>query len=258
MYQFYKAQGLGNDFVIFIDQDIQTDHSKLSKKIADRRFGVGCDQIIFLDTQQHIPVITFFNADGSQAESCGNGTRCTAFLYMQLFQCEEVTFSSLGGDLFCRQADSNMVSVQLKMPIIKGDIPLTPSDVFFNSAVYVDVGNPHLIILDPVEDFLTFGRNLEHHPAFPHRTNVGFARVMGPHHINLKVWERGSGPTLACGSGACAAAVAAYHKGLCSTRIDVNQPGGVLHIDIQKDAIIQTGHVEIIFKAEFLQSFLSE
>ncbi|CAO5674195.1 MAG: Diaminopimelate epimerase [Holosporales bacterium] len=248
MYEFYKAHGLGNDFVIFVDQNIGEDLNAFSKKIADRRFGIGCDQIIFLNTQKSVPTISFYNADGSQAESCGNGTRCAASLYMQLFQRDHITLESVAGPLFCEKKDANLVSVTLTLPVLKGDVALSPKDVFLNPGVYVDVGNPHLVILDPVDDFMTFGKDLEHHPDFPARTNVGFARVINSQQIELKVWERGAGPTLACGSGACAAAFAAFHKGLCARNVRVVQPGGILNIEIKDNTLVQTGPTEIIFK----------
>lgn len=255
MYEFYKTHGLGNDFVIFIDQNIIENLTNFSKKVADRRLGIGCDQVIFLNTTQSIPTLSFYNADGSQAEACGNGTRCAALLYMQLFDVDHVTFASIAEHLLCQKKEGDLIQVTLSLPKLKGDIPLFPNDVFLNPGVYVDVGNPHLVILDPVDDFMTFGKDLEHHPAFPARTNVGFAHVINAQYIDLKVWERGSGPTLACGSGACAAAFAAFHKGLCAKKIQVCQPGGILHIDILDDALIQTGAAEIVFKGALLKHF---
>lgn len=247
MIPFYKAQGLGNDFVIFLDVNIPYDKKDFSKKIADRRYGVGCDQVIFIESEESVN-ISFFNADGSEAESCGNGTRCAALLYMKEKNLSKIQFKSLGGYLDCQKIGEQDVEVKLKKPIIKGDVDLYPRDVFFKPGVHVDVGNPHLVILDPVEDFLAFGKDLENHPHFPERTNVGFATVLDSQNIKLNVWERGSGPTLACGSGACAAAIAAVYKGFCTQTLFVHQPGGILHIQIYDDYLTQTGHAEIVFK----------
>ncbi|MBP9752825.1 MAG: diaminopimelate epimerase [Proteobacteria bacterium] len=255
MYPFYKMQGLGNDFAIFLNnpdfKDPLFDFKSFTTFVADRRFGIGCDQIIFVDQETHF--IRFFNADGSEAESCGNGTRCAADLLLKLEHKEEVTLDSKGGTLVCKRVN-NLISVILKKPIIKGDIPLFPEDVFLKSGVFVDVGNPHLVLLDPLDDFLNFGPELENHPYFPNRTNVGFANVKDANTIDLKVWERGSGLTKACGSGACAAAIAAYEKGFCESTILVQQSGGNLVIEIGEDTITKIGPSELIFEGKLMKT----
>jgi diaminopimelate epimerase len=257
MYAFHKMQGLGNDFVIFNDHldfhHPSFDFSNLSKKVAQRRVNVGCDQVIFLqkNSSGH-PSIRFFNGDGSEAENCGNGTRCAAKLYMNENSLETVTFTSLGGNLSCFKEADDKISVTSKKPTIVGDITLTPQDIFTQPGTHVNVGNPHLVILETVEDFLSYGSMLENHGAFPNKTNVGFASVMNRDHIKLQVWERGTGPTLACGSAACAAAVAAYSKGLCKAEVQITQPGGVLQISIQASTITQKGPADFVFKGELL------
>jgi diaminopimelate epimerase len=256
MYPFYKMQGLGNDFVIFNDHPdfycTTFDFSGLSQKVAQRRFNVGCDQVIFIQKNKNTsPSIRFFNGDGSEAENCGNGTRCAAKLYMKENNLETVTFSSLGGYLTCFE-DNGKISVSSKKPIIEGDIALTPQDIFTQPGIHVNVGNPHLVILETVEDFLSYGAMLENHDAFANKTNVGFASIMNTDHIYLQVWERGTGPTLACGSGACAAAMAAYSKGLCKANVFVTQPGGSLEININDLTIRQKGPAEFVFKGEMI------
>jgi diaminopimelate epimerase len=262
MYPFYKMHGLENDFVIFFD------HSNIENplfniktfciNVAKRRLGIGCDQIIFIDTKRkENPYIRFFNADGSEAEVCGNGTRCAAKLFMQKFETSSVTFDSLGGQLICKPSpERDEITVTFKKPTIIGDISLYPEDVFLRTGTHVDVGNPHLVILDPREDFLSFGPDLEKHPSFPNRTNVGFATVRNSKTIDLKVWERGAGITQACGSGACAAAFAAYEKGLCEKIISVYQPGGMLSIQINEETISQTGPAELTFEGILALSYL--
>lgn len=257
MYSFYKMHGIGNDFVIFDDHDdfYQPffDFSTLSKKVSQRRLSIGCDQIIFILKQpDQNPFIRFFNNDGSEAENCGNGTRCAAKFYMQKHSLQKITFDSLGGALVCSITGNQMVEVISSIPVINGDIPLYPQDVFKQPGIHVNVGNPHLVILDPVDDFLSFGAMLENHPAFPHKTNVGFAKIQHTSLIHLQVWERGTGPTLACGSGACAAAMAAFSKGLCHNSIQVQQPGGTLTIQINQYQISQTGPAEFVFKGTTL------
>ncbi|CAO5678138.1 MAG: Diaminopimelate epimerase [Holosporales bacterium] len=251
MYSFYKMQGLGNDFAIFLDhpdfKNPQFDFKTFTAFVADRRLGVGCDQIIFIFNDNNL--IRFFNADGSEAESCGNGTRCAAKLLIDLQNLDTVVFNSLGGTLVCKK-EGDLISVKIKKPLIKGDVPLVPEDVFLRSGIFVDVGNPHLVLLDPAEDFLNFGPDLEKHPFFPNRTNVGFANVKDAKTIDLIVWERGAGITKACGSGACAAAVAAFSKGVCEDKLLVRQSGGNLNIEIHHDFVIQIGPAQLIFEGK--------
>lgn len=255
MYTFYKMQGLGNDFVIFCDHpdfySSSFDFSKLSKNISQRRLNIGCDQVIFIQNNEtNFPTIRFFNGDGSEAENCGNGTRCAAKLYMKENNVETVTFASLGGNLTCFKEENGKISVTSKKPIVEGDIPLTPQDIFTQPGIHINAGNPHLVILEDVDDFLSYGAMLEKHEAFPNNTNVGFASIINTEHINLQVWERGTGPTFACGSAACAAAMAAYSKGLCKANVQIKQPGGILDIYIQTLTITQKGPADFVFKGE--------
>lgn len=258
MYSFYKMHGIGNDFVIFDEHnDFYSpffDFSALSKKVAQRRLAVGCDQIIFvLNKTEGKSSIRFFNSDGSEAENCGNGTRCAAMHYMKKNHTPSVCFESLGGDLICKKIDDHTVSVTSKKPLIIKDVTLHPQNVFTQPGIHVNVGNPHLIILDPVDDFLSFGAMLENHPEFPNKTNVGFAKIINTDTINLQVWERGTGPTLACGSAACAAVTAAHFKGLCKNTVIVKQPGGELKITIDNHTITQEGFIQFVFKGELIQ-----
>ena len=257
MYSFYKMHGIGNDFIIFDDhEDFYSpffDFSTLSKKVAQRRLAVGCDQVIFiLKKTERKSTIRFFNNDGSEAENCGNGTRCAAMHFMQKNKTSSVRFESLGCELICKKINDHSVSVNSKKPSIIKDVILHPQDVFKQPGIHVNVGNPHLVILDPVDDFLSFGAMLENHTDFKNKTNVGFANVVNTDTINLQVWERGTGPTLACGSAACAAVTAAHFKGLCKNVVTVKQPGGKLKITIDSHTITQEGPIKFVFKGQLL------
>ena len=232
-FPFMKACALGNDFVMvpgsFLppDQEFKT----LSIRLADRRYGIGCDQVIYwyeLDSP-HSWHVRFFNADGSEAESCGNGTRCVAKFLMDKNNIDSLQLQTLGGVLQCHLLEPHQVSVDYPPPFYDCTV-----DIGFVKAqpVYVNVGNPHLVCFvednfdDKVWGPLLETRLHQSHSGYPERVNVGFATVVEGDILNLRVWERGAGFTPACGTGACAAAVAARARGFWKGDGMVRQQGG--------------------------------
>ncbi len=247
--EFIKAQGLGNDFVMLINPNVlANDLSDLSRRLADRRYGVGCDQVIIaVDANDHIKV-RFFNADGSEAESCGNGSRCIAKYLMQQKQQDSITLETLGGILKC-QLENDMVTIEMPFPTVEIlDGPQSLGHLSTPEAVAVTVGNPHLVcFVDNVDSVSQYGEGLENHPTFPLRTNVDFVKILDSGHLQLKVWERGAGVTPACGSGACASMVAAYAHKKVDQKVRVSQSGGDLWIQWDGQQLFMTGPGVIVF-----------
>lgn len=244
---FVKAYGLGNDFVL-----LQGDMNLDLRQIADRRYGIGCDQIIYYKhIESNVFDLRFFNQDGSSAEACGNGTRCAAIWLMKTHHLTSCILETQGGQLFGDLIDVNMVRISYPLPRMERDV-VTPEIRGTTDAVFV--GNPHLVCFTEHmdEEFETMGPSLESHPYFPNRTNVDFARILEPQVIELRVWERGTGKTPACGTGACATAFAAHTRGLVSSApIEVRQIGGNLSIEITHDRLLMTGPAVIVFEGKF-------
>ncbi len=248
--EFSKLHGLGNDFVVIdgIGQMVSLDPERI-RCIAHRHYGVGCDQLLIVEASDR-PDADFryriFNADGSEAEQCGNGARCfAAFVrHRGLTDKDEITLETLSGLLRVRFIDGGLLAVDMGVPKwAPADIPflseheseIYPIDVDGESRQIsvVAMGNPHAVL--QVEsareaDVARLGPLIESHEAFPNRANVGFMEVRDPHRVRLRVFERGSGETLACGSGACAAVVAGRRQGLLGERVSVELPGGSLLI----------------------------
>ena len=252
--------GLGNDFVVI---DARTGPVAMTearvRAIADRHAGIGCDQLIMIGDAPDADVsMQIFNADGSEVEACGNATRC-----VPLFVGRDVTIRTTAGLLDARLIDGG-ASVDMGAPRFEWDaIPLAYAmDTLTMPASWedlpapaaVNVGNPHIIFfvedLDavPVE---RLGPLIEQDPLFPQRVNVNFAQVVGENHIRLIVWERGAGLTRACGTGACATAVAAIRRKLARGPVTVTLPGGDLVIDWRPGGSIQmTGPATHVFDGE--------
>lgn len=263
---FRKMNGLGNDFVVLDARarDIPMTEDA-ARAIADRETGVGCDQLIVFGPPRGTPADTYmriWNWDGSEVEACGNATRCVADILLTETGRDEVGIDSPGGLLKCRRAGEGLVVADIGAPRLKWDeIPLAeefrdtrmielqvgPIDApLLHSPSVVNVGNPHCIFwVDDIEahDLERFGPMLENHPIFPERANISLAQVTASDALTLKVWERGVGLTRACGTAACAAAVAAARKKLTGRSVDVTLPGGVLHIEWREsdDHILMTG-----------------
>ncbi len=257
---FIKMHGLGNDFVI-VDarQEPFTPGEAARRRIADRRFGAGCDQLVILEPGQNGAELSlrFYNPDGGEAGACGNGTRCAASLVMAETGAESLNIATLGGLLHAEAAAPGTISVDMgeaktgwrdiplarEMETLHLDLAAGP----LRDPVATGMGNPHATFF--VEDLgaidmATLGPKLGHDALFPERANIGVAQVTGPDRLRLRVWERGAGLTLACGSGACAATVAAARRGLTGRAITLDLDGGTLHVDWREDGhVVMTGPV---------------
>ncbi|MBF0380531.1 MAG: diaminopimelate epimerase [Magnetococcales bacterium] len=260
---FIKMHGLGNDFVVF-------DHTKnpheitaeLAARLADRRFGVGCDQVIQLlaPTQNRAAVhaeMRIYNGDGSQAEMCGNAARCVAKYLRQTLNLptETLTIQTLAGLIKIQPKGGGLEAVDMGKPIYgKAGEPIKTKTGTEYKFTQVSMGNPHCVIFLPTLDGFPLaqeGSLLESHKRFPHRTNVEFVQVIDPKKIHMRVWERGAGITLACGTGACAAAVAAVLNGHTQREVVVKLDGGDLDILWRSDDhVIMTGPATISFHGE--------
>lgn len=250
---FIKMHGAGNDFVII---DARETPFPLGKKgvvlVCDRHKGVGCDQLIV--TKKSLKADCFmqiFNADGSESASCGNATRCVAWLLMQQTGHENVTVETKAGVLSATAAPGGEVIVDMGTAALGWqDIPLAKElntlhlgigRETLQDPVGVSMGNPHAVffVLDAAAvDLPRLGPALEHDPLFPQRANIGVAQIISKTEIRLRVWERGAGETMACGSGACAAVVAANRRNLTDNKVKVHLPGGMLTIEWKEN-----GHV---------------
>lgn len=252
---FRKMHGLGNDFVII---DARTESITLNeqdlREIADRRRGVGCDLITILEGSQHADVrAQFFNADGSESGACGNATRCVADIVMSESGLDSCTIAVSDGILSCQRIGDLMVEVDMGAAKDVADLDLAYGAV--SNPVSVNMGNPHCVFfVDKLEDIDVegLGAYFEVHKAFPHRTNVEFVQVIDKGHLRQKTWERGVGVTEACGSGACAVAVAALRRGLSDAKVNVELDGGILHMQVREsdDHVLMAGPVAYVFDGE--------
>ena len=269
-FQFTKMHGIGNDFVVIdcINQQISLS-AEQARLIADRRYGVGCDQILLVEAPRSDDVAfgyRILNADGSEVNQCGNGARCFARFVVdqQLTDAAEIAVETASGVLVLSLLADGQVKVNMGVP------ELEPAKIPFDAPQYqnsysldvegepvslcaVSMGNPHAVLLVDDADSAAveiLGAKLESHPAFPQRVNVGFMQVVSDHHIRLRVFERGAGETLACGSGACAAVVAGRLLNQLSEQVKVDLPGGQLMIEWSGEGspVTMTGPVATVFK----------
>ena len=274
---FEKYQGNGNDFVIIdsrgneLYKNYKTNKIMDIKKICNRQFGVGADGVIFIEepNKDNYAKMIIFNSDGSEAQMCGNGIRCLVeYLHVNDSMNNkniEYKIETKAGLKIAKYINDE-ITVKMGVPILEcQNIPTTiekkinsiPSHEFiekdFNKMGYaVGMGNPHLIFF--VEDLESIalsrlGPIFEKNELFPEKTNVHFCQILNRDNIKVKVWERGAGPTLACGTGACAIHVAAYKLGLCNSQTIVSLPGGNLKIDWSKDdcEVMMTGNAKKVF-----------
>jgi len=264
---FRKMHGAGNDFVVIDSRGrgaVMT--AALARALGDRHRGVGFDQLAELrDCDDADLVLDFWNSDGSMAGACGNATRCVAWLVMQETGRDAVTIRTERGLLPARRVDGK-VWVNMGAPLTNWQaIPLAgPQDAAHlplpGDPVGVGMGNPHCVFLVPDAEAValeTVGPRFENDPLFPARTNVEFASLIGPDHLRMRVWERGTGVTLACGSGACAVAVAAAQRGLTGRRVVMDLDGGRLEADWREDGVWLTGPVADVFTATLTADFLA-
>ncbi|HJW40027.1 MAG TPA: diaminopimelate epimerase [Rhizomicrobium sp.] len=269
MTRFLKMHGLGNDFVVF---DARNQPLVLveaaARAIADRRRGIGCDQVIVIRPSPDgaDAFMQVRNADGGEVEQCGNATRCVARLLMDETGKISVRVDTLGGSLLCSDAGGGDVTVDWgKAKLAWHEVPMakaTDTDRFLLEvggekieASALSVGNPHVVLF--VEDaakapVAELGPRIETHPMFPSRTNVEFVSVEGADRLRMRVWERGAGITEACGSGACAAAAAAFRRGLVGRKMDIVLDGGTLHLEVRErdDHILMTGPSALSFAGD--------
>lgn len=270
--RFTKMQGLGNDFIVIDAVRQRVDLSAdMVRRLSDRHFGVGCDQMLIIEPAR-TPGTDFFyrifNASGDEVEHCGNGARCFLRFVRDkgLTDKTEIRVETVNGVIVPRLASNNQVTVDMGAPIFEpGRIPfhapveaVTYSLEVEGSVVEISalsIGNPHAVqvVADVMEaPVLTQGPRIESHPRFPRRVNAGFMQIVTRHEIRLRVYERGAGETLACGTGACAAVVAGIQRGLLESPVQVHTRGGDLSIAWQgaKTPVLMTGPAETVFEGE--------
>ncbi len=270
--KFSKMHGLGNDFVVLngVTQTIQLSAEQL-RYIADRHRGIGCDQILLVErpTQSDVDFrYRIFNSDGGEVEQCGNGARCFVHFVRDqgLSTKDEIRVETKNGIITPHLNRNGEVTVDMGAPRFEpGDIPFRRAA---RASVYVldvggakikisalSMGNPHALqVVDDVEiaPLLTQGPLIEHHADFASRVNAGYMQIIDRNEIKLRVWERGVGETLACGSGACAAVVAGVQRGLLDSRVIVHTRGGRLRIEWQGEGlpVLMTGPAVTVFTGE--------
>ena len=270
--KFTKMHGLGNDFVVFdgISQTVELKPAQL-KWIADRHFGVGCDQILLVEKPGVIDAdfrYRIFNADGGEVQQCGNGARCfVRFVHDKgLTKKTEIRVETASGMIIPRLEPDGQVTVNMgvprfeprQIPFIADSRKLTYALDLEGGPVEVSVlsvGNPHAVQVVDDADHASValqGPMIESHPLFPERVNAGFMQVLGRNHIKLRVYERGAGETLACGTGACAAVVAGIARGLLDAEVKVTTHGGDLVIRWEGDdhPVYMTGPAVTVFEGE--------
>jgi diaminopimelate epimerase len=262
--------GAGNDFVV-VDcrAGSERDWPDLAPRLAHRRFGVGCDQVLLLRASQCAEfAMEIYNADGSRVEMCGNGIRCLALYLRQkgISAGEEISVETPAGIVVPRFR-GDRIEVDMGEPVFEGrripvdaDGPIREFPVSLGEgavkATCLSLGNPHAVIF--VDDAASYpvaevGPQLENHPFFPNRVNVEFVQVLTERELRMRVWERGTGITLACGTGASAAAVAAHWTGRTGREVAVHLDGGVLDIrwDADTSRVFMTGEAATVFEGEF-------
>ena len=255
---FMKMHGLGNDFVVIDARRAGTPAvgADLARAMGDRHCGVGFDQLVAVEAGGDADLaLAFWNADGSVAGACGNGTRCVAAWEMARRGTDAITLRTARGMLRAEARGGGLTAVNMGAPILDwAGIPLaraldTARLPIEGGPVATGMGNPHCtFFVDDAEaaDLAAYGAH-ERHPLFPERTNVQVASVAGPDRLRVRVWERGVGPTLASGSSSCAAAVAAHRRGLTGRAVTVELDGGALAIDWREDGVWMTGPAAHVF-----------
>jgi diaminopimelate epimerase len=277
--KFTKMQGAGNDFVVIdgFSSPISLTSAQI-KNIANRHFGVGCDQLLIVEKTTLANVdfkYRIFNADGGEVEQCGNGARCfVRFVRAKgLTQKHEIVVETASGLITLTLCDNNQVTVNMGAPIFEpakipfiaekrqktyalgANIHAVGGDAHIMDICAVSMGNPHAVtIVDDVEtaNVAELGPLIEAHSSFPQRVNAGFMQILNTHEIKLRVYERGAGETLSCGTGACAAVVSGIQLELLQSPVLVNTRGGKLQISWAGEAapVMMTGDAEIVFEGQ--------
>lgn len=265
---FLKMHGAGNDFVVIDSRGRRSVVTAgLAQAVGDRHRGVGFDQLAeIVDSDSADYALQFWNSDGSRAGACGNASRCVADVMMKALGRDRVAFTTERGLLRALRLADGRVSVNMgapqrdwrEVPLSRAvdpmHLPLT------GDPVAVGMGNPHCVFFVPdaeAVDVAGLGPALERDPLFPQCTNVEFASVIGPDHLRMRVWERGAGITLACGSGTCATVVAAHLRGLTARKVMVQADGGTLEVDWREDGVWLTGPVAHQFDGVLTPEFLA-
>lgn len=278
--QFTKMVGAGNDYIYVDARSQEQDWPELSRRMSDRHFGIGSDGLILIaDSEVADLKMVMFNTDGSPGEMCGNGIRCFAKYAIERNiaapSADWLTVETLAGNRTvaptydgphitgARVAMGEPILAPSEVPVLLAE-ELPPPVLSYPFSMdghnlplsFVSMGNPHAItfIDQPVTDFPlhTVGPNVEHHPMFPHRVNFEIVHVNAPGKLTARVWERGSGETLACGTGACAIAVAAQLSGHCSDKVEITLPGGTLRIQWDgKGEVMMEGPATEVFTGEW-------
>jgi diaminopimelate epimerase len=280
IFDFVKMHGLGNDFVI-IDARAHADQaSRLTaaqiRLIADRKRGLGCDQLIILRKAKDEAADVFMsiiNADGSEVEACGNASRCVAFLIHQPQKQSEIKIEIIAGVLTADVTDQNRITIDMgKIKTAWQEIPLAKevdckalpihNPYGARAPLAINIGNPHVVFF--VDDVMAvpladFGREMEHHHLFPQKVNVSIAQSHGADHFRHRVWERGVGITMACGTAGCAVTAAAVITGQAGPRVKISLDGGDLMFDyLENGHMLMTGGVTMVARGQFDESFLKE
>ncbi|MES2822612.1 MAG: diaminopimelate epimerase [Pseudomonadota bacterium] len=270
--RFSKMHGLGNDFIVIdgISQSVRLTPEKI-RQLSDRHFGVGFDQLLLVEHPESSAMdfrYRIFNCDGSEVENCGNGARCFAVFVRErrLTGKNVIKVETAGGNIELSVAANGEVSVDMGVPrLLPGEIPFIAdhhaptylldlgSQALEISAI--SMGNPHAVtVVENVKTAAveTLGPLVEHHPRFPQRVNVGFMQIISPSEINLRVFERSAGETLACGTGACAAVVAGRLRNLLNEFVTINLPGGRLFVSWAGagHSVVMTGPATTVFHGQ--------
>ena len=269
---FTKMHGLGNDFVVIdaINQDIDLSEDQV-RYLADRHFGVGCDQLLLVEAAETDDVdfiYRIYNADGGEVEQCGNGARCFAVFVREkgLTDKDLIRVETASGVIELHVQDDGQIMVDMGVPEFSpwkipfnADTRLDEYSLDVNGEVItigaVSMGNPHAVtIVDNIETAAVdeLGACIENHPLFPNRVNAGFMQIIDDSHIRLRVFERGAGETLACGTGACAAVAIGCLQGHLTNQVEVELPGGSLQISWQGEAspVMMTGPATTVFEGK--------
>jgi diaminopimelate epimerase len=278
--KFWKMHGLGNDYIVIDNRNEKigsAEAADLARKLCERRFSVGADGLLLVSNSSVADVkMRIFNADGSEAEMCGNGMRCFAkYCYENnIARKKELTIETLAGIrrtwLTVQGSAVTSVRVDMGAPTLeRNKIPIVGAGTFMNEDLQVNsehykatclsVGNPHCVIfVDSVDDFPVqqIGPKIENHKLFPKRTNVEFAQVLNRNEVKVRVWERGCGETLACGTGACAAVAAGNMLGKVDSKVTVHLVGGDLEVEYAEHLFL-SGAAEKVFEGKLFEDVQS-
>ena len=277
-FHFRKMNGLGNDFVVLDARQTPIEITEAqARAIADRKTGIGCDQLIVMENSSHANVrMRIWNAEGGEVPSCGNASRCIADLIFDELKADTATIETKGGLLIATKAGEHLVTIDQGQPKFGWkDIPLSedfpdtrhielqigPIDApLLHSPSVVNVGNPHCIFWVKdlnVVDLSRAGPMLENHPLFPERANISLAQVVARDHVLLKVWERGAGLTMACGTAACATMAAGHRIKIIDAKCKITLPGGDLFMSMSDEGhVIMTGPAAYDFEGTLPEGLL--